>query len=70
MKIDLGKSTNEEIEPCRSSTAVPFEDIGVDLREIWVLVSGLPMGPGGPSTTRNSCVARFDYEKYLADQQI
>ncbi|KAF3656950.1 hypothetical protein FXO38_13905 [Capsicum annuum] len=68
-KIDLGKSTVEESESYRPSTFKPLEDIGIDIRFINELVSGLPQGLGDPSTRQHSYVSCSDYDKYPKKQQ-
>lgn len=55
-KINLVKSTCEEPESCRPSIAGPFEEIGIYLRAIRELVSGLAQGTENPSTTHHSYV--------------
>ncbi|KAF3629475.1 hypothetical protein FXO38_27664 [Capsicum annuum] len=63
-KVNSGKPTAEEPEFCRPSAAGPLEDIGIDIRAIMELVSGLPQGTGESSSWRHSYVSFSDYEKY------
>ncbi|KAF3634188.1 hypothetical protein FXO37_26620 [Capsicum annuum] len=66
-KIELGKLTCEDIESCRSSTASPFEQIGVDLRMIREYVLRFTQGSEGSTTTLHLYVVQRDYEMYLVE---
>lgn len=57
------------MDSCRPSIVVLFDEILSGTRKIMELVSGLPMGPEGPSTVGHSYTAHTDYEKFLAYQK-
>lgn len=61
-KVDLSKPTVEEPNYCRPSTTGHLEDIGIDIKAIKELVSGLPQGSGNFSIGRHSFVSQSDYE--------
>lgn len=68
-KINLGKSTDEDIDSCRTSIIGLFKEISIDMGAIRELVSRLPTGLGAPSISCHSYVAQTHYEWFLVDQQ-
>ncbi|KAF3628348.1 60S ribosomal protein L23 [Capsicum annuum] len=68
-KIDLSKSIDKDVGSYRPYISASFEEISVKMMTIRELMSGLPIGPGGSSTTCYSYVAQTDYERVLEDQQ-
>lgn len=65
----MGKSTIEESELFWLSTAGPLEDIGVNIKVIKDLVSGLPKGSVEPSTKRHFYASYSDYDRYQKEKQ-